>query len=579
VGYATGQTADYTETARTTPFATLLLVALAFLLLDAFKPLHVDDTAYYFYARQAAAHPEDPHGFFVFWYERPQPATEILVPPVLPYWLAPAVRLFGERPLVWKLWLYPFCVLLTWSLHDLAKRFAPGLQWPLVMLTLFSPVLLPGLNLMLDVPALALHLGAQSCFMRASAALASARSPRFRRAAALLWTVSAGLCVGLAAETKYTGLIAPVAMLLYALLFRRLRLWTGATLLGAALFLGWELFTAVNYGQSHFLRQIGRSAVPLPDKLELFVPFFTHLGGLAPGVALAGLLARGAAPRRMRNAALAIVGTFAVVAVAPEALYRFRDEPDPFRPALTLGTILFGTLGVLTAGIVGAAALALVRARPPEEPAFATREGVFVALWLAVEVACYFLMSPYPAARRLSAVVVVSSLVVGRLAARSARGAWREWGPRLVALQVAVAALFWAVDLREAVAQRTAVRRAAEWIHEHDPGATGTTWFAGHWGFQYYAGRAGMMPVVSRRFAARSLLRAGDWLVMPDARIHQQEVALDAGAVTPLHEVHVSDAIPLRTLPGFYIGSVPLDHLAGPRVAVTIYAVTRDFVP
>ena len=200
-------TADYREMTRTRPFAALLLLALAFVLCDAFKPLHVDDTAYYFYARQAAAHPGDPHGSSCSGTSDRRRRREILAfRRSCPSRLAPAVRWFGEQPPLWKLWLLPFCVLLAWSLHDLLRRFAPGLEWPLLIASLFSPVLLPSLNLMLDVPALALHLAAQCAFIRACEALESDSPPLHRRAAVLLWTVSAGLCAGLAAETKYTGL-------------------------------------------------------------------------------------------------------------------------------------------------------------------------------------------------------------------------------------------------------------------------------------------------------------------------------------------------------------------------------------
>jgi hypothetical protein len=209
----------------------------------------------------------------------------------------------------------------------------------------------------------------------------------------------------------------------------------------------------------------------------------------------------------------------------------------------------------------------------------AARESRFLVLWLAIEVTCYFLLSPFAAARRLAAVIVVSTFIVGRLTAFSALDRWRDWGHRIVGFQVALAVLFWAVDFREAVAEKTAVTRAAEWIRAQDPAGRGTTWFAGHWGFQYYAEQAGMFPVVSRRFASHSRLREGDWLVVPDPRIHQQEIAFETDSVERRHEVRLTDAIPLRTLPGFYIGAAPLDHLAGPRVLVTIYAVRRDFVP
>src|SRR5439155_19609652 len=89
----------------------VLSLAVAFTLLNAIKPLHIDDTAYYYYARHISQHPLDPYGFEILWYSQPQSANTVLAPPVLPYWLAPAVRCFGEQPFWWKIWLFPFALL------------------------------------------------------------------------------------------------------------------------------------------------------------------------------------------------------------------------------------------------------------------------------------------------------------------------------------------------------------------------------------------------------------------------------------------------------------------------------------
>ena len=65
--------------------------------LNALKPAAVDDTAYLLLARQIAAHPLDPYGGELFWYAEPLPALHVLAPPVLPYWLALGIRLFGDQ--------------------------------------------------------------------------------------------------------------------------------------------------------------------------------------------------------------------------------------------------------------------------------------------------------------------------------------------------------------------------------------------------------------------------------------------------------------------------------------------------
>ena len=93
--------------------ASVLMLASVFTLLNSLKPLHIDDTAYYYYASQAAREPLRPYGFQVFWYQEWEPANDVLAPLVLPYWWSLAIRLFGERPFLWKLWLFPFACCLS----------------------------------------------------------------------------------------------------------------------------------------------------------------------------------------------------------------------------------------------------------------------------------------------------------------------------------------------------------------------------------------------------------------------------------------------------------------------------------
>src|SRR5262249_6742837 len=136
---------------------TFLIVLLALLstALASIKPVHIDEAANVYYARQIAAHPLDPYGFRMFWYEQPEPANHVLTPPVLVYCWAIAMRLFGEQPVLWKLWLLPFALAFVVSLHLLFQRFAPGVAMPLTWLTVLSPAFMPSLNLMPDIPALA----------------------------------------------------------------------------------------------------------------------------------------------------------------------------------------------------------------------------------------------------------------------------------------------------------------------------------------------------------------------------------------------------------------------------------------
>src|SRR4051812_38011408 len=79
--------------ARPSPLwlAHLFVITLVMTLLNAIKPLHIDDIVYYLYAMQATVHPLSPYDFEILWLQLPDTAQNPIAPPVVPYWLAAAI--------------------------------------------------------------------------------------------------------------------------------------------------------------------------------------------------------------------------------------------------------------------------------------------------------------------------------------------------------------------------------------------------------------------------------------------------------------------------------------------------------
>jgi hypothetical protein len=562
----------------------LLLLACLYTLLDCVKPLVIDDAAYSYYARQAAEHPLDPYGFAIMWWNRPYTANEVLAPPVLPYWWSLALRLFGESPVLWKLWLLPVSLLFVWALHELFRRFARGFELPLTWLTVLSPVFLPSLNLMLDVPAQALSLTAVVLFLRACD----------RDAVGL--AALAGLVAGLAAETKYTGFLAPAAMLLYALLHRKLRLWPAAALVAMHAFVCWELLTALLYGQSHFLGALRDSPQTLLHKAGLWAPLLGIMGSVAAPVLLLGLAALRAPRWLVVSGGLLALGAYASTAcfgrsweLARVPLAGNQDRPlvVPLELAVFggLGLLLFGVLAVVAARLCG---LPLVRSlwwrRWRVYP-----DRWFLVLWLGLEVAGFFALTPFPAVRRVMGVVVVATLLAGRLASRHCRAPGRA---RLVygiaGFSAALGLGFAALDFWEGWAEKYLAERAAALVRADNAG--GTVWYVGHWGFQFYAEHQGMRPVLPAwgpyageidyvPLPETSHLKKGDWLVIPDDRLTQQPLYYDLEHTEAWYRIRVSDPIPLQTVIYYYSGNMALAHRRqDTRLEVTVYRVSADFV-
>jgi hypothetical protein len=540
----------------------LLLLALLFTLLNAFKPLCIDDALYYYHAQQISQHPLDPYGFTIFWNDRPEPAVQNLAPVMMQYWWAIAIRLFGSNPFLWKLWLLPYALLLVFSLHSLLRRFASRYEMILTWMVVISPVFLPSFNLMLDVPALSLSLSAVVIFMRAS------------ERDSFLLAAAAGIVAGVAAQTKYNGLIAPTVMLLHSLIFRKLRLGFLAAVIAGIFFLAWEGFIVFTAGRSHFLTQSQTyGSVNLWAKyVYLAWPLVTIMGAVAPFFMLIALIGLGVKKKILSIATALVVAGYLAIIFVPARFQILGRDSKTFDASLTLADLIFSTYGIA----LFVSILLVIRGMLwPSQGLAAFREiwrerkmELFLAGWWMLEIIAYFGLSPIPAVRRVLALLVVSTLLIGRFAIRTV-------GPRSILLRRAafgsmlLGLLFYAVDFRDAYAEKSAVEKSLQQIAAIGPAAT--TWYVARWGFQYYAERAGMKPVLPDE----SDFQPGDWLVISDSIYFPKPVAahISRYKIDPVAQVVVEDRLPLQTMLGYYSSGIPIQHHEGPRRTVKIYRV------
>jgi hypothetical protein len=522
----------------------------------------MDDTYYHEYATQIASQPLDPYGFDLTWGTYSRPARHALAPPVFLYWFAAGLRLFGNNPILWKIWLTGFHAIFVGALYGVFRRFAAPLQLALTWLTVLSAGFLPGLNMMLDIPALGLGILALVLFVRAVDCDSSARA------------VLAGLVAGLAVETKYTALVMPAVMSVYAVLNRKPRLAFFSTTAAAAVFCAWEAFVIWRYGESNFWFNVrDQNGSPIGKWLHLALPLATLAGGVAPAVALLGLAALKLPPRLLLAAIGLVVAGYLAIAVVPDAYTVFWRNAATGKPRLTLNNVVFGALGAM----LFAATLALVRkllswdhgtgsARAAER-----RVDWFLISWLILEVGGYFVLSPFPAVRRIIGILVPLTVLCGRLAARALLETRAIMAVRWAALASACLGLMvFAIDLREAFAEQ----RAAEVVAQRLRAETfqGTAWCLGSWGFQFYAQRAGL----SSAAPDRSRLRAGDILIVPDPPLCIDELVLASDRFEAIDHILVTDCLPVRTVSCYYGGRTPVEHHEGPRIALTVYRVLGD---
>ena len=564
--------------AGTSPrWAVIGLVALSFVLVDAAKPLVIDDAIYHEYARQIRHHPGDPYGFALRWDSAGTPAHAVVAPPALLYWWAGAIAVFGERPILWKLGLLPVALLLVWALERLFARFAPGFEIPLLCAAIFSPMLLPAFNLMLDVPALALGLAALALVIRAG--------DEDRIALAAL----GGLLGGLAMQTKYNAVVPVTAGLLWAALHRKWRHAAIAGTLAALLFVAWELFVLLRYGGSSFTMGLGTVAAwqSWPRRDWAFA-LLSILGAAAPASTLLGLIALGCSRRVVLAGAGAVALPLGLLLVA-----------ESLRAGGTLGRIgvtypmpeqaLFGLVGLVACGTMlrlcwrsirasGRTPARTSRAAVPQTPAFrrVSPADLFLVAWLALEVVGYFEIAPFFATRRAIGIYVVSLLLAGRHLSRSAPSPEvSRTVPSVAAFCATIGVVFAVSDCSDARSELDALSRAMQRAAELEPGGeAATTWFAGRWGLTYYADRAGLRPFAPNA----SRLEPGDRLLVSSLS-ERPPVRID---MRHLQRVDVSIARspwPWSTLPSAYAGPVPIRARRSVPFQISVYRVLRSFVP
>jgi hypothetical protein len=595
--------------------APAILIAAAVTLLNAIKPPVIDDPTYIVYAREFAAHPSHPYDFTY----AGRPANETLVPPVLPAWLATGVAIFGDDPVALKLWLFPIILIFTLGLHALLLRFAPGADGPLLLLTAFSPAVLPSVNLMLDVPALGLGLAAVALSLRAA------------ERGSLCLALTAGLLAGLAMETKYTAFVLPGVFLAHGWLNRDLRRAVVAATAAVAVFVGCEGLIALAHGQSHFLlamRGHDRTYGPKPV-LGLLQAAVTTLGGVGPFLVLIGLAALGVPRRTVLLLVALLVAGYVALAFVPEADAVLLRDPGSGRPWLILNHVVF-----VPPGLALGAVLLVIGWKAARQAASGSerRDDLFLVMWLVLEVGGYVVLSPFPAVRRVLGILAAATLLVGRMcrnpspAPSPLRGGgdsaqpplivqppappfpFREGGPgglgsaphaveraqpnpppplpeagrgerhrapaRRLITQLAVAGaclglLYQAIDIRDAWAEQEALRRAAEHVRRHDPEAV--IRYAGRWGFAHHAESAGL--TLSRE-AGRDV-GPGEWLIF-DARYDDPLDPEALARLVPVGRFAAGGGPPVSTQRTYYGGRTPLTHFAGPHMDVVIYRRPAD---
>ncbi len=540
------------------PDLSIWWIAAALTGLNALKRVTIDDTAFLYYARQIASHATDPYGFEIFWYDTLTPAMELLAPAGLPYWLGAGIALLGEHPAVLKLWLFPYALLLVWAMRDLIRRFAPAGGTALLLICSLSPSIVPAFNLMLDIPALSLSLGALALFIRAC--------ERAQLSTALL----AGLLVGLAMQTKYNSVAQAGALVIYGLLARQFRLTAVAAGLAGGVFLGWEAWLVHRYGESHILHHymLAPQAAWINTPTTWAIGWTALFGALAWPPALLGL-----STLRQSKVLLAVGMMLATLPLVVVAMLEPRTTPTAIRPIrLGEGDLALDAFFAAGCVVVLVVLIPIVSGLKRRQSGW-ERGTLFLLIWFAIELLACFFVSPFHAARRLIGPIFVATLVAAHC------GLPREKAPhalRWVALySVCLGLLFGVTDLADSRARHEAQGLIARELERlgHDV-TRERVWFTGHWGFQFYSEERGYLPLI----AGYADLAEGDFILA--ARDVSTQALPKIAVSKRLGRAVTRSPLPFSTNPSFYYGAVPIRRQPKVQMRVRIHrALESGVVP
>jgi hypothetical protein len=445
-----------------------------------FKPYHIDDTAHLIIAQWISSHPLHPMQGLLNWGGVAAPIYRTNQPHLYFYVLAAWGTLFGwSAPAMHGLQslFAAGCILLF---HRLARRLnIPDALWLTAMLAL-GPAFIVEQNLMVDVPLL--------CAWLAFFSLLLAR--RFAPAAA---------ASGAALLMKYSSLIL-LPVLAAAVLLHRApqRLWV--LLIPIGTLAAWSAFNWWDYGGIHLataLHAAGQSYVPptihkhfqLARRLvKSTIAWLVGLGALTPFGVIALVQARTSLYIAL------LTGFLALIALVWTGLL-----PDTLADiALWLG---FATSGALT---LAYAVRAIWRQRTPA--------AAIIGLWIFGTSAFYIFTAPFIAARHILLILPPCALLLAMRTPLPAQA--KRFG---LIMSVILSTGLTISDDRFAAFYQT---EAAAIPASLPPGTK--IWAAGHWGWQWYATRAGMTELDIKS----SRLTPGDILVVPEEVDHQLPASL-----------------------------------------------------
>jgi hypothetical protein len=496
--------------ANVPPVSWLLLLTLGCLLPFIAKPFHIDDPLFVWVAEQIRKHSGDFYGFQVNWFHTFEPMHEVFQnPPLVCYYIAAWSSCFGwSEVALHSAFLIP-ALSAVWGIYSLAAVFCSRPAFATAAAILTPAFLISATSVMCDVTLIAFWVWTVRLFERGIE----------RESPAIF--ISAGLLAGLAYLTKFSGLALVPLLIVYALIRRRRFGWWLITPLIALLFAaGYEILTRKLYGHGHLFQASGY-AIEQGTKPHLFEKVVVGIG-FAGGCFLPLLFYAPFVWPRGRwipiGIAIFVIGLL-VLPFAPGLAPVLRPNGVTHWP-VSLQSALFTVSGIHLLALAVAFGVPhlgghCANAASPGFPEKWSRTilcrfdiaSLFLLLWvLGIFTFAIGVNWVINARSFLPAIPALAILVARRIDChvplQEYRFSWRWLAPAFAAAIITLW-LTWS-DYAVARSQRTTAQELCAKYHDRTTVSdgptgfhrrTGSVWFEGHWGFQYYMQKLGAKPL------------------------------------------------------------------------------------
>ena len=462
------------------PWPVLVALCIVCASVNLTKAVHVDDSTYLDIVRAILDEPLHPMCGSTYSIFMMRPVSFTNQPHLLFYAQALVMAVFPNSELALHALMALMASGSVVAFYAVARALVPNHALFLAALFALGPAFLPGQNLMVDVPLVGLWLVFFWAVFSTSDGRASGR----------YWIGAAA--IALACLVKYTSLVLLPIFVGVMVLRRQWRcLWL--LTIPVAVLTGWSVLNWFDYGGVHLLDR-EPDVLSVRTVLLRAVEWIAGLGAVVPFSVM--FLSRGAL-RRVAGLPLA-AGLVAAVAICFGA---HRDPSCPY-PITFLWAVFLGNgvfvLGLVHRGLIRGVGLARQRGDRPR-----IRHNVVLAFWLVGAFLFVVLFAQFMAVRHvLLAVPVVLLLLAysfGHLLGRGAK-------TFALVLTASLGILLALSDYRLAGVYREQAPRIVKAL----PSGV-KIWFGGHWGWQWYAKEAGMVPYD----AGRSVFETGDYVVLP----------------------------------------------------------------